>query len=238
MSNNADYKAEHWTSGKAEKNYKNQPPIEITVNDRAATRKAIISRVRQSNMEFIERSDWAAHKNKSQNMVNDWDYTKVVIHHAGRSFTCGPAALQMKQIQEDHMDAKIQPKDDFSYHYAVDCFGNIYEGRDIRFKGEHIADYNTGAIGIVILENLTEPGEGKGISSYITKAFSGMPSVPAHQAEAVQKLVTILKDFFPLTTLGGHREFPGQKTSGKICPGNIGIVLVNIIRNNVGLAAP
>jgi hypothetical protein len=69
--------------------------VSIRVHDRAATRQAIINHVRQNGMNFVERSDWAAHKNRSERMHDDWNYTKIAIHHAGRSFTCGPAALQM-----------------------------------------------------------------------------------------------------------------------------------------------
>ncbi|MDY7576827.1 peptidoglycan recognition family protein [Herbaspirillum sp. RTI4] len=232
------YSIEHWTTALAEPNYQSQPSQTVTVNDRAATRQAIITAVRRENMNFIERSDWAAHKNKSQNMVNDWNYTKVAIHHAGRSFSCGPAALQMQEIQNMQMNAKKEPKDDFSYHYGIDCFGSIYEGRDIRFKGEHLNRYNTGAIGIVMLENLTDPGEGSGLVSYLTKVLSDKPIVTKTQAKSVENLIFILKIFFKITTLGGHREFPFQQSEGKICPGNVGISLVRKLREATGLSAP
>jgi hypothetical protein len=51
--------------------------------------------------------------------------------------------------------AKTQPSTS-----ARESFGNIYEGRDLRFKGEHVREHNTGAIGVVLLENLAEPQEG------------------------------------------------------------------------------
>jgi hypothetical protein len=232
------YPIEHWTVALAEPDYQRQPSQVVTVNDRAATRQAIIVGVRHMGMNFIERSDWAAHKSNTKNMKNDWNFTKIAIHHAGRSFGCGPALLQMQEIQERQMNAKKEPKDDFSHHYSVDCFGHIYEGRDIRFKGEHLRGYNTGAIGIVMLENLSEPGEGDDIGSYLTKILSGRPSIPEAQAESTQKLIHVLKEFFKITTLGGHREFPNQQSEGKICPGNAGMTLVSRLRKSSGLSAP
>jgi hypothetical protein len=112
-------------------------------------------------MNFVERPDWAAHKNRSERMRDDWDYTRIAVHHAGRSFACGPAALQMQEIQDMQMGRSTTASDDIGYHYALDCFGNVFEGRDIRFKGENVHTYNTGVIGIVLLENLTGPDEGR-----------------------------------------------------------------------------
>jgi hypothetical protein len=40
-------------------------PIEITVNDRAATREAIIRQVRSLGHEFVERSEWKARPPKN-----------------------------------------------------------------------------------------------------------------------------------------------------------------------------
>lgn len=232
----AAYQVEHWTTALAEKNYQSQTPQIVTVNDRAATRQAIISAIRHNGMEFIERSSWAAHKNKPEQMENDWNYSMIALHHAGRSMSCGPAALQLQDIQDGHMNNNMWP--DIAYHYAIDCFGNVFEGRDIRFKGSHLYKYNTGAIGVVLLENLTEPGEGEGVGSYITKALFSKPSVPEVQVDSTKKLIQVLKEFFSIRQLGGHREFPNQQKSDKICPGNIGISLVNRLRKELKISAP
>lgn len=241
MTGLAHYKIEHWASATAEADYKNQPAVKITVNDRAATRQAIIHRVRQNGMEFVERSDWAAHKNRSEKMKDDWSYQGIAIHHAGRSFSCGPAALQLQEIQSEQM-VRIKA-DDIGYHYAIDCFGNIYEGRDIRFKGEHVHNHNTGLIGIVLLENLADPGEGGDkvakVKSFLNAVGYDQHSVvPEAQKVAIAKFIAILREFFALTKLGGHREYPGQTKEGKICPGNVGLAFVKQLRLTTGLAAP
>ena len=230
------YPVEHWTTALAESNFQTQSAQIVTINDRAATRQAIISAIQHNKIEFIERSSWAAHKNKSERMESDWNYHMIAIHHAGRSMSCGPAASQLQKIQDAHMNGNKWP--DIAYHYAIDCFGNIYEGRDIRFKGGHLFEYNTGAIGIVLLENLTEPGEGTGVGSYITKFLLSKPSVPTEQEISTKKIISVLKKFFKISQLGGHREFPNQQNSDKICPGNIGISLVNRLRKELEISAP
>ncbi|RZF27371.1 N-acetylmuramoyl-L-alanine amidase [Paraburkholderia sp. UYCP14C] len=238
-----DYTIEHWTTGQTDLNGENSLAISISINNRAATRQAIINHVRQSGMNFIERSNWAAHKNRSQRMRDDWDYTKIAIHHAGRSFNCGPAALQLQDIQDMQMNRGVDAMDDIGYHYALDCFGNVFEGRGIRFKGENVSHYNTGVIGIVLLENLSSSDEGYDSVTAIRKflhrmGFDPTPSVPEIQRQSIAKFINILCDFFHINTLGGHREFPGQSGEGKICPGNVGLTLVGELRKTTGLSAP
>lgn len=236
------YVVKHWSSAKAEADYRNKPPTVVTVNDRAAVRDAIITRVRQSGFEFVPRSDWAAHKSRPAGLDNDWTYNAIAIHTAGRSYTCGPAALQMQQIQDMHM--KGRGWSDIAYHYAMDCFGNIYEGRDIRFKGAHLSNFNTGIIGIVLLENLMEPNEGDDFISKIKRAVGSVvtldsPSIPEQQEENLKVFVKILQEFFPIKTLGGHREFPRQNEGeGHTCPGNVGLRLVGRLRKSSGLSKP
>lgn len=64
-------------------------PVPIAIDDRAATREAIIQKVRSLGHPFTERSAWGALKGKPD-MVKDWDYTMIALHHAGRSYECTP----------------------------------------------------------------------------------------------------------------------------------------------------
>lgn len=236
------YDVAHWSNSLAEPNYQGQMAHTVTVNDRAATRQAIISAIRNDKNDFIERSDWAAHKNKPVEMTDDWNYTKVAIHHAGRSYSCGPAALQMQEIQRLHMEKHRWP--DIGYHYAIDCLGNVYEGRDIRFKGSHLDGYNTGAIGIVFLENLSAPGDSHDGIGRILSALRDMKlkndvTIPSTQIEGARILISILRQMFSISTLGGHQEFPKQNSfEARLCPGTHGMKLVNDMRTWSGLARP
>jgi len=214
-------------------------PIPITVNDRAATREAIIKKVRSLSTTFVERSSWGALKGKSD-MVMDWDYTMIALHHAGRSHSCTPGAEQMQEIQKGHLSQKY---DDIGYHYGIDCTGQVYEGRDIRLQGSSVLKFNTGLIGVVLLENLTTPEEGgdwvaKGRVALDSIGYSTTNVIPAAQITALMHLVDALKSVFVIKHFGGHREYPGQASEGKICPGNIGMELVRNLRAKTQLLPP
>jgi len=214
-------------------------PIPITVNDRAATREAIIKKVRSLNTTFLERSSWGAVKGK-RDMVMDWDYTMIALHHAGRSHSCTPGAEQMQEIQKGHLSQKY---DDIGYHFGIDCTGQVYEGRDIRLQGSSVLKFNTGLIGIVLLENLTTPEEGgdwvaKGRVALDSLGYSTTNVIPAAQITALMHLIDALKSVFVIKHFGGHREYPGQASEGKICPGNIGMELVRNLRAKTQLLPP
>lgn len=214
-------------------------PIPITVNDRAATREAIIKKVRSLNTTFVERSSWGAVKGKPD-MVMDWDYTMIALHHAGRSHSCTPGAEQMQEIQKGHLSQKY---DDIGYHFGIDCTGQVYEGRDIRLQGSSVLKFNTGLIGIVLLENLTTPEEGgdwvaKGRVALDSLGYSTTNVIPAGQITALMHLIDALKSVFVIKHFGGHREYPGQASEGKICPGNIGMELVRNLRAKTQLLPP
>ncbi|HEY1999714.1 N-acetylmuramoyl-L-alanine amidase [Paraburkholderia sp.] len=103
-------------------------------------------------------------------------------------------------------------------------------------------NYNTGVIGIVLLENLSAPDEGRDAVAMVRKlldaiGFTERPKVPAKQKQSLEAFIAILREFFYIDTLGGHREFPGQLGEGKICPGNVGLKLVKELRKLTGLSA-
>lgn len=201
-------------------------PTARTDNDRVNTREVIIRLVRGSGGEFVERSSWGAHRAKAD-LIDGCDYSMIALHHAGRSMGCGFGAGQMRAIQSEHQ-AKF---DDIGYHYGIDCMGKIFEGRDIRFKGSSVHNYNTGVIGIVLLENLTTAEEGGDMVAFARQTLETMKGnmdqkIPAVQIDSLLNLVQALTRVFRVTILGGHREFPGQAGEGKICPGNIGMTLV------------
>jgi hypothetical protein len=214
-------------------------PIPIAVDDRAATREAIIRKVRSLGATFIERSSWGAVKD-NPGMVEDWDYSMIALHHAGRSYGCSPGERQMQRIYRDHTSESF---DDIGYHYGIDCSGQVFEARDIRLKGSHVLSFNTGVVGIVLLENLTTPEEGGDIIADGRIALSQIGisttnEIPHAQVDALMHLIIALKSVFFIESFGGHREYPGQVADGKICPGNIGMDLVSTIRMKIGLKQP
>ena len=234
-------KAPFKTTTKAQEVKPGQPLVlvAITVNDRAATREAIILKVRELGHDFITRSNWGAVKGK-KGMEGDWDYSMIALHHAGRSYECSSGSEQMLETQEMQMD---EGYDDIGYHFGIDCSGVIYEGRDIRLKGSNVRNYNTGVIGIVLLNNLTTAEEGDDLVAFGRETLESWGhnttnTIPTTQIDGLVNLITALKSVFVIKHFGGHREYPGQLKDGKICPGNIGMELVRAIRSNTGLMFP
>ncbi|GFM68134.1 hypothetical protein PSCICJ_42520 [Pseudomonas cichorii] len=146
----------------------------------------------------------------------------------------------MKAIQAHHLGNGF---DDIGYHYGIACDGTVLEGRDIRFLGSNVYLFNTGVIGIVLLENLTTAEEGEDIVAKGREAleYLGISTtnvIPPAQIDALLRLINALKSVFLIKNFGGHREYPGQLSDGKICPGNIGMELVRNIRVKTGLLPP
>jgi hypothetical protein len=95
----------------------------------------------------------------------------------------------------------------------------------------------------VLLENLTTAEEGGDIvaKGRETLEYFGVNTtnvIPAAQIDSLLRLIKVLKGVFLIKNFGGHREYPGQVSEGKICPGNIGMELVRNIRTKTGLLPP
>lgn len=201
-------------------------------------REAIIRKVRSLAHVFVERSEWGARQNEAP-LPSDWDYTMIALHHGGRSYSCAKGSEQMLDTQRKHIDRF----EDISYHYGIDCNGTIYEGRDIRLKGSSVKLFNTGVIGIVLLNNLTTAEEGEdlvamGRQSLEKLGVSTTNRIPPLQIDATLTLISALKAVFIIKHFGGHREYPNQTADGKICPGNIAMELVRHIRTKTNLLPP
>ena len=252
-----DYVIEHWTTSPTVQGRGKQNAVSISVNDRAATRQALITGLKQRGYSLLERSSWDARPPKNALTPSYWNYRDIVIHHAGRSYSCAVneqgAIEQMKAAQSYDMDR--HDFDDIGYHYAISCPGAVIEARDIRFTGSHVMGDNTGKVGIVLLENLAESGEAwqqeysrkslwqkfKGALDIVRDAVAFDHAMPTKaQINALSALISTLEEFFNITTLGGHREYqllaPGNE--GRACPGKHGMQVVAEMRAKFGFKAP
>lgn len=68
--------------------------------------------------------------------------------------------------------------------------------------------------------------------------YSTTNVIPEDQIIALMHLIDALKSVFVIKNFRGHREYPGQGSKGKICPGNIGMELVRNIRAKTQLLPP
>ncbi|SAL38087.1 N-acetylmuramoyl-L-alanine amidase [Caballeronia peredens] len=251
----ADYRIEHWTSACSVVGSSKDSAITISVNNRAATRQAIINTLSRKGYKLIERSTWHAKPPRDMLTPASWDYRDVVIHHAGHSYTCAVNARgAIEQIQKAQ-EYDMKKFYDIGYHYAVSCSGELIEARDIRYTGSHVAGENTGKIGIVLLENLAEAGEAwqqeysrkslweklRGSLDIARDAVAFNHATPTKmQIDALLALIETLIEYFNITALGGHREYqllaPGNE--GRACPGRYGMQVVKEMRAKFRLGAP
>ena len=250
----ADYTIEHWTTAQTTADGNKNDAVAIRVDDRAATRQAIITQLKRNGYPLIERSSWHVQPPRPGMRPSHWDYRDIVIHHAGRSYSCGaPSIEEMQRVQAEDM-GRSPPFNDAGYHYAVSCQGEIYEARDIRFIGEHVDKGNTGKIGVVFLANFVKAGEAydqeyknlsffdklkklKDIATDQVVAGHDEPTPP--QIRAVEILCGTLKNFFNITNLGGHREYQMLSSGkGRACPGNLGMEVVKLLRARLALSSP
>jgi hypothetical protein len=227
----------------------------VKVDNKAATRQAIIVSLRRSKFMVKTRSDWNA-RPSSTAPHPDWDYKAIAIHHAGNSYSCAAdGVVQLRRAESTDIDSFGH----ISYHYAIDCQGSIYEGLDIRYRGAHVESGNTGVIGIVFLADLSVRGEtekfgpgaanvanAKGpiagfkewLGAKVDAADTSHDEPTERQLEAASALTKVLTQFFPIKTLGGHREFAKRKGSSRACPGAYGMIVAAQLRRELSLTAP
>ena len=100
------------------------------------------------------------------------------------------------------------------YHFGVGKSGAIFEGRDLRVRGTHVAGYNTGSVGVVFFGNFQEE------------------SPTPEQLAAGSRLIDWLALRLELTHLAGHGEFNDFSE----CPGANLIYYLDALAESAGLA--
>lgn len=81
--------------------------LNIGVNDRAATREAVILKLQALGHYFGERSSWSALDAKSD-MSNDRDYSMIALHHGGQASVAAREAIRC-ETSRDPTSAKVTP---------------------------------------------------------------------------------------------------------------------------------
>lgn len=209
-------------------------------------RQSIFSELRKAGVTVMTRNDWGA-KNAPGTDGGDWDYSAIVLHHAGNSFSCDDDETNKLRDLEK---TDIKRYKHISYHYAIDCTGTIYETLDIREKGAHLKGANSGKIGIVFLSDFSYVGEGNihGPSKYESLSeFGGqfkdsfdftIDKPTRSQNKSIDVLVRVLLNFFDIKQLGGHREFAILNGFKRACPGVYGLNIANRLRREFNLLKP
>ena len=152
-------------------------------------------------------------------------FDTIVIHHSG-NLKHFPT---IREIQNEHMDQK--GKADIGYHFAVDKYGIIYEGRPINIKGAHVDKANTSKIGIVLLADLSSDNAGMGIIKKKIEEYNGDDYLTDKMELSLLRLCVYLDKEYGTDKVGGHMEIATTSNSDeRYCPGNITMAKMNYWR--------
>ncbi len=104
---------------------------------------------------LVRRAQWGAVKPKADYEAHT--PARITFHHtAGRKpATVQAAYAEVQFIQDYHINGKKW--NDIGYHFLVDPFGTIFEGRPVGVIGAHVLHRNPGNIGISVLGNYHPP---------------------------------------------------------------------------------
>jgi len=195
-------------------------------------KKSVEQALQQPGIKIISRTEWGAKKPITKG--REWEkikgdlsayYNTITVHHTGNSDNY----MTIQELQEKEQDNNYA---DVPYHFAIDKFGNIYEGRPIDIVGSHVAGANTGNIGIALLADLDTEDRGLGFWASLAETSDG--SASKEMRVSLTNLVIHLKAKYGIDTLGGHQEVIQNRS----CPGDNGMKMVNHLRSTLKMQAP
>ena len=120
---------------------------------------------------------------------------KIIVH-----CTATPEGryVSVDDIRRWHLDRGWS---DIGYHYVIDLYGMIHEGRPLYRSGAHTKGHNSDSIGITYVG---------GMSSDMS---CSMDTRTDEQKETLDFFLKYLKNIHPNAEIFGHRDF-----SNKDCP--------------------
>lgn len=194
--------------------YTVEPITAAMKESRAAksNKRHTVKDLRLYGINVISREEWGAVPAKG-------DYTehspaKITIHHTAQTWPSSVAESYevMRQIQEEHINSPSDPYIDIGYHYVIDPFGNIFEGRPVWAIGAHTYANNTNNVGISFM-------------GYFHAPYNHVPT-PAALATLNNLVYAISQAYgIPTSKVFGHRDF-----NATACPGDILYPVVGQIR--------
>ena len=158
---------------------------------------------------ILPRSSWHNRRAVPRKMELMGQPTRITIHHTAMAapHSQNEAKEQIRLIQRNQILRNHWG--DIGYHFLIDPWGRVFEGRELKYQGAHAGDGKTNKhnIGICLLGNF-QPGE-EGAS----------PPTPA-QIDSMRNLVRILSDNFdiPPSQVFSHRQIRPRAT---FCPGTL-----------------
>lgn len=177
----------------------------------------VVKPLRLDGINVISREEWGAVSPASD--YTEHSPSKITIHHTAQTL---PSSVEesyqvMRQIQEEHINSPSDPYIDIGYHYVIDPFGNVFEGRPVWAQGAHTYGNNTNNVGISFM-------------GYFHAPYNHVPTPEA--LATLDTLVTALRQAYDISRsrVFGHRDF-----NATACPGDILYPVVGQIRSGADL---
>ncbi len=136
--------------------------------DGAARAERLLARApatkKATGLPVIARAEWGALKAKPALMDKTVGaYSRITVHHSADNdpvvLDGSPARTYeaMRDIQRAHMNGKETHYGDIGYHFVIDPYGRVLEGRELAWQGAHAkGDNNVRNIGICLIGNFDE----------------------------------------------------------------------------------
>ncbi len=106
---------------------------------------------------FKRRADWASTAPIPRRMDKMLPVRRLTVHHDGMPpvdlRSPGEVAARIDLIRRAHQN---RGWGDIGYHYIVDPFGTVWEGRPLSWQGAHVAGNNEGNLGVMVLGNFQQ----------------------------------------------------------------------------------
>ena len=151
------------------------------------------------------RAEWGA---RSTSCSSNTSKDRMAIHHTVTPSSSDPAT-RLRGIQAFHIDTRGWC--DIGYHFLVSLDGRMWEGRPLGQLGTHVANHNTGNIGISFIGCF----QNSGCNDWTP--FTPPSVMLDGGATLVRELSRIYGIAINATNVKGHRDHSGATTS---CPGD------------------
>lgn len=140
----------------------------------------------------IPRAQWGAMPAHYDHMdKNKGGYRRITVHHSAEreppelNGTAAMSAAAVRSIQKAHMEGKETGYGDIGYHFVIDPYGRVFEGRELAWQGAHSAGANNVQnIGVCLIGNFDEEKPTKAALEKLRQLIDGLRStwkIPRNQ---------------------------------------------------------
>lgn len=195
-----------------------EPPDRVAVTPPRPTYDPSVSRPsptpRAPTTGVLPRTAWARNAPIPTRMNQLGRIDRITVHHDGMPpvwlSSRRDVAARIDQIRQAHQS---NGWGDIGYHYIVDPFGQVWEGRPLAYQGAHVRDQNERNLGVLALGN-----------------FEAQQPTGAQVAALERFLVERMRAYrVPVTRVHTHREL-----GSTLCPGRNMQLAMNRLRSGGG----